>query len=78
MAKITAVVDPGKGKVYHPTFDSWAQARAFVRGPHSRDSRVVLKDSSGKVEVYERGKGTPQQRMVAKENTRRAKLKARR
>ena len=52
--KVRAIVDPGKGSVYHPTFESLALARAFVRGPYSKGFKVVLESRKG-FECYDAG-----------------------
>ena len=60
---VTAVIDPGKGRVYTERGLTWKRARAMVRGPYMRDCRIVLKQGE-KVELYERGSGSLAQRRV--------------
>lgn len=62
--KTTAKVDPGKGTVYEIPCATLKAARAMVRGPYLRDSRIVLIPERGEEEIYERGSGGLRERRV--------------
>lgn len=62
--KVTAKVDPGKGTVTQSRFPTLKAARAMVRGPYVRDSRIVLIPERGEEEIYERGSGGLRDRRV--------------